>query len=69
MRALLAATAVVFLASCASTPTGDTVKVYDHKYNQFYFVKKQPTGGTPNTGDRTGESPGRKPSWYERGHP
>lgn len=69
MRALLAAIAATFLASCASTPTGDTVTRYDHKYNQAYVVKQQADSEFVGTGAKAGDPAKAKPSWYVRGHP
>ena len=69
MRVLLAALGAVFLASCASTPRTDTVKVYDHKYNTIRYAPKQTESDFVGTSANASGSTSAKPSWYRFGHP
>jgi hypothetical protein len=68
MRTILAAIAVMFLASCATPSTGDTTKVYHHKYNQTYYVKKQPEKEFVGAGAKASESP-KANQWLRPGSP
>jgi hypothetical protein len=74
MRTILAAIAVMFLASCATTSTGDTAKVgdattvYHHKYHQFYTVKKQPEEEFVGAGEKASGSVKPK-QWIRHGNP
>jgi len=74
MRTILAAIAVTFLASCATTSTGDTARagdtttVYHHKYHQFYTVKKQPEKEFVGAGAKASESAKAK-QWIRHGNP
>jgi hypothetical protein len=78
MRALLTTMTIVFLTGCASVPTGDRVAVYDHKYNQTYFMAKQKTLSYPakqperdfvGAGATQSEKATPKPHWYVRADP
>lgn len=68
MRTILAAIAVMFLASCATTAPGNTATVYHHKYHQFYSVKKQPEKEFVGAGARASESP-KANRWLRHGNP
>jgi hypothetical protein len=65
MRVLLAAVVATALTGCASTPTTDQAKVYDHRYNTYRSVAKSQSDfvGTSATAS-DGQS-----AWYTFGHP
>ncbi len=68
MRTILAAIAATFLASCATTPRGDTTTVYHHKYHQFYSLKKQPESEFVGAGAKARES-AKDNRWLRHGSP
>src|SRR5262249_59641024 len=68
MRALILGLGLVFLAGCAATPARDTVAVYDHKYNQtYYLTKEQPSEFVGTSAKVANAAP--KPAWNAYGHP
>lgn len=68
MRGLITTAAVVILAGCAAAPSSQTTKVYDHKYNQTYYVAKQSESPFVGTSAKV-QAEKVKPSWYKFGHP
>lgn len=69
MRALPAIIGAAFLAGCASTPSIDTTKVVDNKYNTIRYASKQQQSEFVGTSANASESTKRQPSWYAYGHP
>src|SRR5262249_49572049 len=68
MRALIVGLGLVLLAGCAATPARNTVAVYDHKYNQTYYVTKdQPSEFVGTSAKVANAAP--KPAWNAYGHP
>ena len=68
MRAFLAAITAVVVAGCATSPTGDRVAVYDHKYNVTRYVDRSAQSDFVGTSSKS-PSRGKNPSWYAFGHP
>jgi len=67
MRAIFLVIVAVLLAGCATTPTTNMTKVYDHKYNTTSYVAKQ--ADVDFVGTSACEPVKAKPSWYRFGHP
>jgi hypothetical protein len=65
MKKFLVLIPLVFIAACATTQSGDPVKVYSMKYNTWSYMTK----GTDNPGALVGTSatqsgPGRAPGQH-----
>ena len=67
MRTVYFVIVAALLAGCATTPTTDMTKVYDHKYNTTRYVAKQPDSEFVGTSAR--EPAKATPNWYKWGHP
>lgn len=69
MRGLLIAIAAIFVAGCATAPTGDKIAVYDHKNNVTRYAYRSSDSEFVGTSAKTPSAQQAKPSWYSFGHP
>jgi hypothetical protein len=69
MRALIAATVMIFVAGCATVTPTSTNTVYDHKYNETHYVANAQQSDFVGTSAKAPAASAIKPSWYAFGHP
>jgi hypothetical protein len=69
MRALPVIIAAVFVAGFVSTPSIDTTKAVDYKYNTIRYAPKPQHSEFVGTSANASGSTKWQPSWYKYGHP